>query len=127
MYRYVAEDRSNYEKVARTKLARVDSSKFALTCTSYFSLPELHSLPVVLTRAFPILEAMKPVGVPGYNFSPNQLRNELGGCVTITTYSQVLEDANWCSRRCLYKTIRNSKPLAVGAERSLLVCLTQVV
>jgi hypothetical protein len=56
--------------------------------------------PIIPARTKTILEVMDTIDVSYYDFSAYYLCNNLHGSVAVTTYPQILDDAEWHTRRC---------------------------
>jgi hypothetical protein len=95
------------------QIAQVDSSKKFSDFSSTFSFgrrfkkhvikfgqDSLQISPVIPARTKTILEVMDAISISYYDFSTYYLRNKLRGSVAVTTYPQILDDAEWHTRRC---------------------------
>eukprot|EP00249_Psilotum_nudum_P023647 c28944_g6_i1 orf=2-202(-) len=66
-------------------------------------------LPIIPTRAYPLPEVVKAVGIPYDNFSLNNLGDELSGSMTIQAHPKVLDYAERCSRGGVYEPKSNGQ------------------
>jgi len=59
---------------------------------------------------------MDAIGISYYDFSTYYLCNKLRGSVAVTTYPQILDDAEWHTRRCADEPKCNSQLLTTVAQ-----------
>jgi hypothetical protein len=81
-----------------------------------FGQDSLQISSIIPARTKTILEVLDAIGISYYDFSTYYLCNKPCGSVAVTTYPQILDDAEWHTRRCADEPKCNSQLLTTVAQ-----------
>ena len=86
----------------------------------------VHKLPMVTARTLAIwCKVMKPARIANSNLTTCHHRDVLGCFMTVTTYSKILHQSDWCSFWCADQCKSNRNSFTVVAKE-LFLCLFSI-